>query len=187
MSVRSVAVRQAARIRSERAVAFAVREAAIEELTVEFFEASGRAEEVVESARLRCEQITAAAETEAQRAQERAATALTGLQGAGVPRAEIAQITGLSARQVRDVLTARTASAQAAEVDDAGAEAAREGRTRTPDPREPDSTQHPAGADDANASDTSGDERGISARDDPAASDGPRSSPKPAPSGTSSP
>jgi hypothetical protein len=106
MSVRSVAVRQAAKIRGERAAAFAVREAAIEELTVGFLEASGRAEEAVETARRRCEQIMSAAQASAERSRAQAASAVAGLHEMGVPRAEIAQITGLNAREVRDLLTA---------------------------------------------------------------------------------
>jgi predicted transcriptional regulator len=106
MSVRSVAMRRAAQVRSERAARFAVREAAIAELAVGFFEATGLAEDVIDVARRRCEQIMATAAATARQSLAEAATALAELTGMGVPRAEIAEITGLTAREVRDLLTA---------------------------------------------------------------------------------
>jgi hypothetical protein len=104
MSVRSAAVRRAAQIRSERAAAFAAREAMIEQRAVEFLQAAGRAENVVEAARQRCEQIMATARGAAEQARGQAATAVAGLQGLGVVPGEVAEITGMSAREIRDLL-----------------------------------------------------------------------------------
>jgi len=115
MSVRSVAVRQAAKIRSERAAAFAIREAAIEELALGYLEATGTANEVIEAAQRRCAQILATAQANAAQAKARAATSVAGLETMGVARSEIAQITGLSARQVRELLTPKTVTDPSAE------------------------------------------------------------------------
>lgn len=107
MSVRSAAVRRAAQIRGERAAAFAAREAEIEQRAVEFLEASAQAENVVEAARRRCEHIMTTAQVAAERARGRAAAAVADLEGLGVPRGEIVQITGLTGRQVRELLASR--------------------------------------------------------------------------------
>jgi hypothetical protein len=162
MSVRSVAVRQAAKIRGERAAAFAVREAAIEGLAVGFLEASGRAEEAVETARRRCEQIMAAAQASAQRSRAQAAAAVAGLHEMGVPRAEIAQITGLNAREVRDLLTAKPSSAPPDGADAVAADGTAEGEPGVAQDRgadeaqDPDGSQEPEGAGDVDGAVTGG-------------------------------
>jgi hypothetical protein len=143
MSVRSMAVRQAAKIRGERAAAFAVREAAIEELAVGFLEASGRAEEAVETARRRCEQIMSAAQASAQRSRAQAAVAVAGLHEMGVPRAEIAQITGLNAREVRDLLTAKPSSAPPDGADAVAADGTAEEEPGVAQDRGPDEARDP--------------------------------------------
>jgi hypothetical protein len=159
MSVRSVAVRQAAKIRSERAAAFAVREAAIEELTVGFLEAAGQAEDVVVVARRRCEQIMAVAQASAEQSLAHAATAVTGLHEMGVPRAEIAQLTGLSVREVRDLLAPVPSPAPPAE-NDAGGDGTGLDRSAA--------EQQEAGADGAQ------DARGVNGADGPVSGEGER-------------
>jgi hypothetical protein len=106
MGVKATAVRAAAAVYAEREAAFAAREKQIRELVTGFFVAHGQVGQVLAAAKLRCEQIMAAARASAEQAQSEAADAVAGLQALGLSRQELSQVTRLKAGQVRALLAA---------------------------------------------------------------------------------
>ena len=103
-SVRSAAARAAAQIRAQRLARIAERENAISERVGQFLEHTGRAEQIMATARRRCTAIMTEAQADAMAARARAAAAVRGLDDLGVPRGEIMEMTQVSARDLRALL-----------------------------------------------------------------------------------
>jgi len=118
MSVRADAVRRAAQVRAERATRIAAREERIGSCLAEYFAATARGEQVTAAARLRCEEIMAQSRAAVQQCHDRAATAVRELEGLGLNRADVAEMTGLGLREVRQLLTSGAAVSGAAGVTD---------------------------------------------------------------------
>jgi len=110
MSVRADAVRRAAQVRAERATRIAAREERIGSCLAEYFAATARGEQVTAAARLRCEEIMAQSRAAVQQCHDRAATAVRELEGLGLNRADVAEMTGLGLREVRQLLTSARAA-----------------------------------------------------------------------------
>jgi len=104
MSVRAEAVRRAAQVRAERATRIAAREERIGSCLAEYFAATARGEQVTAAARRRCAEIMAQSRTAVGQCRDSAAGAVRELEGLGLNRADIAEMTGLGLREVRYLL-----------------------------------------------------------------------------------
>jgi len=118
MSVRAEAVRRAAAVRAERAARIAAREAEISAYLADFFAEVARAEQVTAVAHRRCEEIMGQAQASVARAHQAAGTALRQLEGLGVTRSEIGELTGVNARELRDLMATRDGAGPASTATD---------------------------------------------------------------------
>jgi hypothetical protein len=107
---RATAVRAAQQAKAQRDARRLQRERQVESALADYYEQTGRAEQLRANARARAEKVLADAETAAAEPERRAREAVGMLRDLGEPRDQIAELTGLALAEVRAVL-ARLADA----------------------------------------------------------------------------
>lgn len=133
-SVRAAAIRRAQEAKQERDARRLVRERQIEAALADFYEQTGRAEQVRGQAQERAARIVAEAEQEAAGLMATAASSVALLEALGEPRAVIAELTGLSLAEVRELLTRAKENAAVTESRPGQAVGVRSGASAVSDP-----------------------------------------------------
>ncbi|MFD9691859.1 hypothetical protein ACFWXO_39560 [Kitasatospora sp. NPDC059088] len=116
---RASAVRAAQQAKAARDAERLQRERRVESTLADFYEQTGRAEQLRASASARAAKVLADAEAAAKEPEQRAKLAVVRLQALGEPRDQIAELTGLPLAEVRAVL-AEAAGDKKPPVDEGG-------------------------------------------------------------------
>ncbi|WP_157882265.1 hypothetical protein [Streptomyces rubellomurinus] len=108
---RASAVRAAQKAKAARDAERLRREKQVEAALTDFYEQTGRAEQLRASASARAAKVLADAEAAAVEPERRAREAVVALHGLGEPRDQIAELTGLALGDVRTILAESAGSA----------------------------------------------------------------------------